>query len=358
MIKVGDGVQNPSDGLRVVMVGPTPPPVGGATVSFEALYRFLVSRSCNCIVIDTVRRRGGKVVTALGALWHLIKALRNCDVVTAHFSDQAAVTIAPIMWTICRLAGKPFVFRQFGGEFDQTFATLPKWIQFIVARTILRSDAVFLQTKAMMSAFAPFSSSLHWFPTARINHGSNYRGGFANGEHTKLRCLFLGHVSKAKGILVAAQAVKAVPSVVLDVYGPLVDIKESDFVSECVQYRGIADPDQVTDILARYDVLLFPTSHRGEGYSGTLVEAAMAGLPMIVSRWQSLPEMFADDEAIFIDSACVDQLVVALRTIIEHPKDLQSRSRRLIKRSVDFDADIIFGHFLAICFELMSQRRA
>ncbi|QIG54269.1 glycosyltransferase family 4 protein [Altererythrobacter sp. BO-6] len=214
-----------------------------------------------------------------------------------------------------------------------------------------------MQTKEMMRAFSSFSNNLHWFPTARRNYGANYRGGFANGEYSKLRCLFLGHVSKAKGIMVAAQAANTIPNIVLDVYGPLIDVDTEDFVNESVEYRGIVEPNEVHEIFAAYDVLLFPTSHPGEGYSGTLVEAAMAGLPIIASRWQSLPEMFADDEAIFIDAVCVDQLVAALRAIIDRPEDLHARSHRLVERSKIFDADRVFGDFLAACRKLTLNKR-
>lgn len=345
-------------GLRLVMIGPMPPPVGGTTVSFKALCDFLIPRSRDCIVIDTVRRRGGTAATGLATLWQLLKVLRRCDVVTAHFSDRAAITVAPILWIACRLTGKPFVFRQFGGEFDRTFASLPRWWQWIVAKTILRSDAVFLQTKAMMRAFAPMSDTLHWFPTARRTSSASYRELFARGEDKILRCLFLAHVSKAKGILIATQATTAVPDAILDVYGPLMDVSEEDFVGERVRYRGIAAPSEVNDLLADYDVLLFPTAHLGEGYSGTLVEAAMAGLPMIVTRWQSLPEMFAEDEAIFIDTARVDQLIETLHAIIAAPGELSVRSRRLTERANDFDADRIFGYFLTVCSDLALTNRA
>ena len=347
-----------ADRLRLLMIGPTPPPVGGTTVSFEALCRFLAPRTCSCIIIDTVRRRGGTALTGLATLWQLIRNLRRTDIITAHFSDRAAVTIAPILWLTSRIAGKPFVFRQFGGEFDRTFVGLPRWWRWIILKTILRSDAVFLQTHAMMRAFAPFSSTLHWFPTARYNIGPSYKGRFARGDTENIRCLFLGHVSRAKGVVIAAEAITAVPSATLDVYGPLIDLGETEFAGDRIRYRGIAAPETVSDILAQYDVLLFPTTHPGEGYSGTLVEAAMAGLPMIVTRWQSLPEMFSEDEAIFIDPGSTDQLIGALRALVKAPDVLLARSQRLIRRAADFDADRIFGHFLAACSDIVRSYKA
>lgn len=357
MTKGPDGRVKRADAPRLAMIGPMPPPVGGTTVSFDALCHFLATHARDFIIIDTVRRSGGTVTTGLQTLVRLLKALPRCDVVTAHFSDGAAITIAPLLWIVCRFAGKPFVFRQFGGEFDRTFARLGPVMRWFVANTILRSDAVFLQTKAMMRAFEPVCPNLHWFPTARSRSAASYRARFATGGDDTLKCLFLGHVGKAKGALVAARAVAALPGVYLDLYGPLVDVQAAEIDGAGVRYRGIAEPSAVPALLADYDLLLFPTAHPGEGYSGTLVEAAMAGLPMIVTRWQSLPEMFGEEEAIFIDSAQVDQMTAALRSVMSAPGDLPIRSERLVERAADFDADRIFGRFLAVCDDLARRNR-
>lgn len=358
MTKVATNVVEFRRKLRIIMIGPVPPPVGGTTVSFDALCQFLSPRLRSCIVVDTVRRSHGTGVTAAVTLLKLARAIWNSDVVTAHFSDRAAFTMAPLMWAVCRITKKPFIFRQFGGEFNRTFHSLPRWWRWLVANTIFRSDAVFLQTKAMMCDFAHLSDALHWFPTARRALSPGYRDRFASGEAPALRCLFLGHISRAKGVLAAANAVNAVSEAMLDVYGPLIDLSEEQFVGGRVQYRGVAAPDKVATVMAGYDLLIFPTTHPGEGYSGTLVEAAMVGLPILATRWQSLPEMFAEDEVIFVDPARADDLVVALRKVVSDPRDLTVRSQRLIRRSSDFDADRIFGHFLSVCCDIASRKRA
>lgn len=354
MIDIKAGQQR---GVRYAMIGPLPPPIGGTTVSFAALCDYLRSQSVECTLIDTVRRSGGTVSTGLFVVRELLRVIRSCDVVTAHFSDRAAITIAPALWAICKLLGKPFVFRQFGGEFDRTFWSLRRWQRWLVAKTILQSDAVFLQTKTMVREFTPFSNALHWFPTARRRLVPSYRGTFANGNDRSLRCLFFGHVSKAKGALLAARAVKSVEGVTLDVYGPLVDLQLHEFVSDRVSYRGIAAPSDVEAVMSGYDLLLFPTSHSGEGYSGTLVEAAMVGLPMIVTRWQSLPEMFAEDEAIFVDAMQVGQISDALRAVIAEPTSLLRYSNRLVSRASDYDAEYIFERFRSVCTNIAIASR-
>ena len=336
--------------LRVMMVGSLPPPLGGTTVSFHALCEFVARHAGQCIVIDSAPRGRGIARAGMRTIVAVIRHLAQADIVTMHFSDRASITIAPILSLICRVAGKPYVLRQFGGEFDRTIAGLAPWHRWILGQTLFRADAVLLQTKAMMRSFAPLSRRLHWFPTARQQPGCLNRLSYAHGQRPVLKCLFVGHVSRAKGALAAAEAASEFVDAELSLYGPLVDLAQSELDRSNVKYRGVLPAERVSEIMAEHDVLLFPTTHPGEGYSGTLVEAAMVGLPIIANRWQSLPEMFSDDEIMFIDEATAAALSAQMRKIMANPAALQERASRLLARASDFDAETVFGQFLDLCY--------
>ncbi len=341
--------------LRLIMIGPTPPPFGGTTVSFQALQNFLEPRVRVCIVIDTVKRGGGIAFTAMGTVMKLIRNIRNADVVTLHFSDRASISIAPLLWLVCRISGTPCVFRQFGGQFHHTFANLPNWHQWLLTKTIFRSTAIFLQTKEMVKAFGEISNRIHWFPTARPLVKRNYKGVFAGGGGKVLRCLFLGHVSKDKGVLKAVHAIGETEGATLDIYGPLIDIDEKELAVPRVRYCGSIPSEEVEATMAEYDVMLFPTMHPGEGYSGALVEAAMVGLPIVATRWQALPEMFSEAEVLFVQPDAPEELEGRLRDIFARPTLLAERSERLVRRAPDFDADKVFESFLNVCADVASN---
>lgn len=346
---------SPTVDLRLMLIGSYPPPVGGTTVSLEQLRAFVERETGTCIAVDTSLRGRNRLRAVVTALATVVKQHRNVDVVTLHFSDRATVSAGPLFWLLCRLLGKPVLHRQFGGQFSATFQSLPRWRQWWLRQTILDSDAVLLQTKAMVADFDSGDGRTHWFPTARTGTSAHYEGHFASGGSSTLRCVFVGHVRAVKGVLIAAAAVTAVPEAELDIYGPLIDVTESDLATSRVRYRGALDPAEVPAVMAGYDVLLFPTQYKGEGYSGTLVEAALVGLPMIVSRWQSLPEMFPDGEAVFIEPGSVEALVTALRDIVTEPRRLHERSMALKRRARDFDAEDVFRNFLSVCTRLAKR---
>lgn len=343
--------------IRIMMIGPMPPPIGGTTVSFNLLQKFVSSHVSATIVIDTAKRNGSIVANATFTLFTLLRNLRRCDLVTMHFSDRAAVTIGPLIWILCKLARKPCAFRQFGGEFDRTFFKLNNFHRWIVTKTVMQSDVMFLQTRAMLEAFRPFTRRMQWFPTARKLQKSNkYKGNFSAQISKELKCLYVGHVSRAKGVEVAIHAVGQLNGVSFDIFGPLVDLAESDLNRTNARYCGILPPDRVTETMAEYDLLLFPTRHLGEGYSGTLVEAASVGLPIVASRWQSLPEMFSEDEVFFIKPADETELISTLKRIQTVPALLNRRSEKLKARANVFDQDKVFKAFLETCVDVAATK--
>ena len=82
----------------------------------------------------------------------------------------------------------------------------------------------------------------------------------------------------------------------INLYGPLDNlIDKSGFYAHIekysfMNYYGVIEPSKVYDILSENDVLVLPTHYPGEGLPGSIVEAYIAGLPVIVSKWRFLPE--------------------------------------------------------------------
>jgi glycosyltransferase involved in cell wall biosynthesis len=344
---------------RILVIGALPPPIGGTSVSLRELVLALRERGTAVYEIDCSVR-----TTPLGQLRTLIRALgqafrfgRQVDVITCHMSDRGALTAAPLFQLLARLLRKPFVYRQFGGELHRTYGRLSPLRQWLFKRTILRSDVVLLQTRELVQYFGALCrQAVEWFPTARRDVGARYEAHFARGDRDTLRCIFVGHLRAAKGVLDAIAAVGQVAQAELHIYGPLVDLREEQLAAPRVFYHGTLDPQAVQTELAAADVLLFPTYHAGEGYPGTLVEAAMVGLPVVASRWQALPEMFPDDELLFVEPRSVSSLVRVLQDIAARRIDLQQLSVRMRARSRDFDAKEVFGRFEALCTDLTAGR--
>lgn len=86
---------------------------------------------------------------------------------------------------------------------------------------------------------------------------------------------------------------------ILDIYGPVEEKFKYEFLSKIknepnINYYGLLKQGEILKVLNKYDALLFPTYYKGEGFPGTILEAYMAGLPVIASNWKYNTEIIED----------------------------------------------------------------
>lgn len=87
----------------------------------------------------------------------------------------------------------------------------------------------------------------------------------------------------------------------VEFYGPIEEAYREEFLSRVnevanVSYKGFLDLTDTRNynILAKYDIMLFPTFWHGEGFPGVLIDAYIAGLPVIASDWSLNADIVKD----------------------------------------------------------------
>ncbi|MGJ7546063.1 glycosyltransferase [Variovorax sp. LT1R16] len=116
------------------------------------------------------------------------------------------------------------------------------------------------------------------------------------------KIIFLSRISRKKNLLGAINMLYGMRGrVCLDVYGPKEDIGYWDECFDAAsklpvnvdfKYCGEAVPEDVSGILARYDLFFFPTY--GENFGHVIAEAVSVGLPVLISDltpWRNLEEI-------------------------------------------------------------------
>jgi glycosyltransferase involved in cell wall biosynthesis len=142
-----------------------------------------------------------------------------------------------------------------------------------------------------------------------IEYAPNIRKAGAQRDLSKprkrsgeLTLVFLSRVSRKKNLGFCIDVLNGINrgSISFDIYGPIEDavywrtIEEKILalpVNVHVRYRGIVEPPQTVGMLSRYQFLFLPTL--GENYGHAIVEAFLAGCPVIISDqtpWRMLAE--------------------------------------------------------------------
>jgi glycosyltransferase involved in cell wall biosynthesis len=337
--------------LSILLAGPLPPPIGGASISFRSLTEALGQRTdVSVSVVNTVgvRGRGLDAIVPLARLvGDLRRGLREADVCVLHVATSALHSMGPLTAILTHGSRTPLVIRKFAGTgvgaFGSARGFLSRW-------TLRRASLYLAQTKHLVEeARGVGIDHVRWFPNSRPMPVLPADPG---DSRLCRKFVYLGHVREGKGILEIIDAAERFGGdVSVDVYGPLTyDIDASAFEGlSRVHYRGVLETSEVPGRLAACDALLLPTRFATEGYPGAILEAYGAGLPVIVTELGAIPEIVDESTGLTIDPADADALYAAMRTLHDDPA-LCARLRAGVRaKRGEFSSEFWHERFVKLC---------
>ena len=155
------------------------------------------------------------------------------------------------------------------------------------------------------------------------------------GEPELIRVLYLAHCTREKGLFDTLAAVAlanqrlrdrhAPVSVRLQVTGGFVTAEEkAEFerllaepgMADMIQYLGFVSGDQKNQLLREADLFCFPTYYENENQPVNLIEAMAFGLPILTTRWRSLPELFPANYPGLVNVRSPEQIADRLLALI------------------------------------------
>jgi glycosyltransferase involved in cell wall biosynthesis len=330
--------------MRLLLIGHLSSHVSGSSLSFEQLVDILRNNDrVEVEVVNTARPARltsnwlVNAVVALKVTASVLLCLRKIDVVTFHASRSAIMLYGPVLFLLARLFRKPLVVRLFGGTLEQEYELLSPARRWLLKRTVFSVDLLLLQTKHLIGYFAQHGARcVRWYPTSRqILFLPPMQ------EDTIPSCkrfVFLGRVIKEKGIGIILESVSQLKSEIsVDIFGSLDGHYSAEHINSegrgVVHYKGILTPEEVRDELFNYDALILPTFYQGEGYPGVILEAYSHGLPVITTRWRSIPEIVDENSGILIPTHSAEALAQALNILYtDRPYYVRLRRGALDKR--------------------------
>jgi glycosyltransferase involved in cell wall biosynthesis len=106
-----------------------------------------------------------------------------------------------------------------------------------------------------------------------------------------------------------------------------------------VYYHGITENIALRQQLASYDVFVFPTIYNNEGHPGVLIEALMAGLPIISSNQHVIREFLVDNyNCLLVKPGDIQGLYEAMARMASDSELRRRLSKAALETSAMFDA--------------------
>ena len=165
-------------------------------------------------------------------------------------------------------------------------------------------------------------------------------------------CVFIGQIKETKGVFDIVRAIADRHGIRCDFYGPVFEKDRKRFMHEMEQspnchYRGILARDEVIETLGAYDALLLPTYHEGEGQPAVILEAFAAGVPVVTTRWKSIPELVEDRRrGLLVSPSAPDEIAHALEELSGDRELFTSIARNAHEYVKGFSESAVIGDLL------------
>ncbi len=140
---------------------------------------------------------------------------------------------------------------------------------------------------------------------------------------------FASRVTLQKGIFELIRCIQAInqENVIyhLDIYGPIdKEIEKAFFqimdADENLSYKGVYESSQASNVLSDYYMQVLPTKFKTEGFPGSILDSFYAGLPVLVSRWNSCENVVKENyNALIYEFDDTKDLYEKLSYAAEHP---------------------------------------
>jgi glycosyltransferase involved in cell wall biosynthesis len=169
--------------------------------------------------------------------------------------------------------------------------------------------------------------------------------GNHSGAPLVVKLLFLAHCGREKGLFAAIEAVRLANRqltarrlpmrLTLTIAGNFVTdeekaafdrLAEDAEVSPLLEYVGFVSAGQKEKAYCEADLFVFPTQYFGENQPVNLIEAMAFGLPIVTTRWRSLPEMLPPDYPGLVADQNPDTLAATILKVLEVKSGQKSRA--------------------------------
>ncbi|MHB8257930.1 MAG: glycosyltransferase family 4 protein [Acidiferrobacterales bacterium] len=295
---------------------------------------------------------------ALDVFIQILKNARHADIIAFHASIRGGRLFAGMVRLAAAVSRRKWLFRGFGGDFGLWYERASGLQRLLFRATVLGAQCVLLETNSSVRYFQGIARSpVRWYANSRPLPETPNR---PNSGLPARKFVYVGHVRPGKGILDLLHAADRLPDgIIVDIYGPMSEgLTEEVFHGRKSHYCGAIQPEQISGVLARYDVLVLPTYLETEGYPGVILEAYTTGLPVIATRCGAIPEIVDTESGILIQPRDTAQLENAMTLLINSAPIMDRLRSGVMGKAREFSSDVWTDKFVDILKDLSDSTRS
>lgn len=323
---------------------------GGVTLPFEEFCAWIgKDENSEGIEITFARLVGQNTFALFMSHCAAVRAMlhaKRADAILLHLTWRSLMFLLP--WLVCFsiVLRKKIILRKFAGDFDERFrrAVLP--VRGVLHVLLLSVSICYFETNYLVSWARQRGYPARWWPNSRRTKPAVLRNFEADVTENPLRLIFVGTVSRAKGVDRLIHLSRFFnEEIIIDVVGPAENSETEGRLVRALgpnlYYKGALDPSEVAVLIGESAALILPSTWEGEGYPGVIIEAAMLGVPAIASPMRGPAELIGHLGAGCILAQGSDaEFQSCLKAIREFHRSDGAKALRAKARR--FDSSIVF----------------
>jgi glycosyltransferase involved in cell wall biosynthesis len=315
--------------LRIVLVGPLPPPAGGMANQTRQLARLLGDSGVQVQLvpnnppyrpawIGNVRglRAAFRLFPYLAALW---RALRDADIahVMANSGWAWHLYAAPAIW-LARLRGIPVLVNYRGGEAEAFLQRQARWVR----PTLRLARVLAVPSGFLQGVFARYGIAAEIVP----NVVDLARFAPAEKPTTGQHIIVTRNLEQIYDIPTALRALAKVrarfPAARMTIAGSgpelasLQRMAQELGIAEAVRFTGRLDGEQIAALYRDADLLLNPSTV--DNMPNSLLEAMASGVPIVSTNVGGVPYLVEHDRtALLVPARDAEAMAAAIVRVFE-----------------------------------------
>ena len=253
----------------------------------------------------------GRIVYSLAMVLYLsIRVGRNDSVYWLMSRSRGALYREAILARVLRRHGARVVVHLHGNELDKTIQQIPARVRTVLVTSLRKFTVIVLcDCIAKRVAEQGIEGRVHVIGNTIENQfGTAPVTAPARLPDKHVRLLYLSNLLPEKGILDAIDALDALNARQylgrawsLDVAGGWGGVSDADRAriaermanTDAVNYHGFVVADHKRQIFEDADIFLFPSRYKTEAFPLSLIEALLAGVPIVARPIGCIPDMVA-----------------------------------------------------------------
>jgi len=318
--------------MKILLLGPFPPPVYGVSLSNFVLKNGLLKRGYKVKVVNTA---GGKKIDSEVGAWDIRKLsfissylelfkVFSTDVVycTSGQTFFGIVKYAPFVM-FSKILGKKTVIHVKGGHLKDSFDKMNAFKKGIAKYVLSSYDGGIVLSKSLkylLESFLPESKIFIQHNFIQDSLIISEEDILIQKKYDELQIIYLSNLMKEKGIDELLTGLEVLNKNNIDFKAKIAghipkdgqDILKRMEQMKNVEYIGVVQKEAKTELLSWGNVFCLPTYYSMEGQPISLIEAMGFGNVVLTTKHAGIPDICTEQNGVFVAKRDSSSIVTQL----------------------------------------------